>query len=248
MFKTEEGNNYITFAISSEMKLVDRIANSLADFAASQGGGSYSDMKLVIRELLINAIEHGNKNDPGKSVSCRIEKIASNRFKVLVSDEGEGFDHASLEMGMPGVRDSERKRGLPLVNTLSDELIFNEKGNAVTVFVSTESNCSFNVVSEGNGLTIMPEGNITASNSDGLRTLLNDALADGVRSFVFDVKNVEDIDSVGLSSLIVLYRSLTKKAEPYSLSVINASKDVSKLFEMTHIGDLYEIKDHIQGI
>lgn len=248
MFKTEEGTNFVTFAISSEMKMVDRIINTLADFVASQGDGSYSDMKLVARELLINAIEHGNRNNPEKSVNCRIEKIASNRFKVEIADEGEGFDHASLKMGMPGIHDSERKRGLPLVNTLSDELVFNEKGNAVTVFVSTESSSSFKMETKDGILTIMPEGNITASNSDKLRTILNEAIAGGTRNFVFDVKNVEDIDSVGLSTMIVLYRSLSKKGEPHSLAIINASKDLAKLFEMTHIGDLYQLKDSFQEI
>ena len=248
MFKTDEGSNYVTFAISSEMKMADRIINALVDFMAFQGGGAYSDMKLVIRELLINSIEHGNKSSPGKTVSCKVEKIAPSRFKVSVEDEGEGFDHASLKMGMPGVHDSERKRGLPLVNSLADELIFNEKGNVVTAFVSTESNSSFHIASEGGGLTIMPEGNVTASNSERLRSILNDALSGGVREFIFDVRNVEDIDSVGLSSLIVLYRTLAKKDAPCSLSIINASKDLNKLFEMTHIGDLYEIKNSIQGI
>lgn len=248
MFKTDEGSSHISFAISSEMKMADRVINTLADFIESQGSGSYSDLKLVTRELLINAIEHGNKSNAEKSVSCKIEKIAPSRFKVIITDEGDGFDHASLNLGMPGVHDSERKRGLPLVNSLADELLFNETGNSVTAFVSTENSSSFQVSKENNGITIMPEGNITASNSESLRAILNDALTSGVRAFAFDVRNVEDIDSVGLSTLIVLYRSLIKQSEPYSLSVINASKDVSKLFEMTHIGDLYEIKQCAETI
>lgn len=48
-------------------------------------------MRLSLEESLTNAIRHGNKLDPGKSVSvdCRID---DQRMIVVVHDEGDGFE------------------------------------------------------------------------------------------------------------------------------------------------------------
>ena len=48
-------------------------------------------MRLSLEEGITNAIRHGNKLDPDKSVTvcCQIDEL---RMRVVVTDEGEGFE------------------------------------------------------------------------------------------------------------------------------------------------------------
>ena len=54
---------------------------------------------IVLRELLLNALIHGNKNVAERHIKCRIEKLEKARLKV--EDEGSGFDYQNLDMRLP---------------------------------------------------------------------------------------------------------------------------------------------------
>jgi len=49
------------------------------------------DLKVVLQEVLGNAIRHGNGNDEKKRVTYRVV-IVGNQVEFEVGDEGEGFD------------------------------------------------------------------------------------------------------------------------------------------------------------
>ncbi len=54
---------------------------------------------VAIRESVINAIKHGNRNDPDKSVFVEFAWLPDNaptELVVRVRDQGEGFDPATL--------------------------------------------------------------------------------------------------------------------------------------------------------
>lgn len=46
---------------------------------------------MAVHESMINAIWHGNKNDPAKRVWMRFQ-IYDDRLEIRIRDEGEGFD------------------------------------------------------------------------------------------------------------------------------------------------------------
>ena len=52
-------------------------------------------IEMAVHETVINAIYHGNKEDPNKSVLLRF-LIFEDRVEIHVRDEGRGFDPASL--------------------------------------------------------------------------------------------------------------------------------------------------------
>jgi len=93
------------------------------------------DLKLVLSELLFNAVIHGNKENRSKYVHVRIESIelepAEPYITVCIKDEGPGFDHVgALKRALSeDVLLSEDGRGMMLVNALTDSLTFNEAGN-----------------------------------------------------------------------------------------------------------------------
>ena len=89
---------------------------------------------LAAEEALQNAIKHGNGCDPEKCVrvTCHATQIG---FKMIVRDEGAGFDPAAV----PNCTDDDRLevpsgRGLLLMNSFMDSIIRNDVGNEVTMY------------------------------------------------------------------------------------------------------------------
>jgi len=88
-------------------------------------------VRAALEEALINAIEHGNGNDPAKTVT--VEYVVSRALIVIeIEDYGEGFD--------PGaVPDSTRRqnmdipcgRGILLMRAFMSEVDFYAPGNRV---------------------------------------------------------------------------------------------------------------------
>jgi anti-sigma regulatory factor (Ser/Thr protein kinase) len=90
---------------------------------------------LVLKELLVNAVTHGCKDDPELEVRTDIRKLSETRFMVRVEDQGEGFDYRGLNLELPEDPKSRLKRGYILINALADRIHFNSKGNCITVYV-----------------------------------------------------------------------------------------------------------------
>ncbi len=86
---------------------------------------------LSLEEALVNAIKHGNRFDPAKSV--RVEcRLWPDLLRVTISDEGEGFDPNAV----PDPTDAEHidapcGRGLLLMRNFMSKVCYNERGNTV---------------------------------------------------------------------------------------------------------------------
>lgn len=59
------------------------------------------------------------------------------------------------------------------------------------------------------------------------------------KDFVFDLKDLDYIDSTGLGAIITVYKEVNDKGN--KLKVINAKKNVRKLFFITELDSLFEI-------
>ncbi len=87
----------------------------------------FFDIRLILNELVINGIFHGNNSDSSKKVCVSI-RIQNGYIEIKVKDEGDGFlynerKYNSNNLGCCG-------RGLKIVTELSDE--FHVDGNTVT--------------------------------------------------------------------------------------------------------------------
>ena len=243
MFSIDEAKDSISFKLSSEMKLVDRVVKETRDFSANMGlDESLSGLKIVLRELLINAVEHGNRKLSSLLVKCSVSYISKNICVVLVEDEGEGFNWKELNLKIPDDPNKPRNRGFQLVNTIADKIEFNEKGNVVKAYVTLHMETGYSVSDDGDWKLITPNGDITAASSDKLRELLHTLVQQGMQRCRFDLSNVSDIDSVGLSALIVLSRAIEEHVDARpQLELVNVAPDINRLFEMTMLDSIYKI-------
>ena len=96
-------------------------------------------IKVVLRELLMNAVIHGNGSNGELLVKCAIEHLGDKDFKILVEDEGSGFDHRRVADDDQDLQYPEKRRGYLLINRLSDRIQFNDKGNRVTVYLKAKT-------------------------------------------------------------------------------------------------------------
>ncbi|MFN0121430.1 MAG: ATP-binding protein [Blastocatellia bacterium] len=89
--------NVVEITIASRLEHID-LVTSVTD-TVTQLIGFDEDTRywinMALRESVANAIEHGNKYDPAKSVDVRFT-IGSDALKVRVRDQGHGFDPARL--------------------------------------------------------------------------------------------------------------------------------------------------------
>ncbi|MBI1916961.1 MAG: ATP-binding protein [Planctomycetes bacterium] len=88
-------------------------------------------VRLALDETLRNAIVHGNRLDASKRVwvYCRIN---SQGLEDLITDEGKGFDFATLlDPTAAEAPDEVRGCGLLLMRYYMDEVLFQPPGNTV---------------------------------------------------------------------------------------------------------------------
>jgi anti-sigma regulatory factor (Ser/Thr protein kinase) len=130
-----ESNDSLYLTVVSETAHIPVIMERIARFARRQGVLDSDVLLLVVRELLMNAIVHGNESKSSRMALIRVTRRGS-LFEIQVDDEGEGFDYESLVLDLPDDPQTLMKRGLVLVHELSKELSFERGGSRVRAMVS----------------------------------------------------------------------------------------------------------------
>jgi len=125
-------NNCSIVTKSRPLAIVKVCEQVLSDLEAN--GFSNDDIfavHLALEEAFLNAIKHGNKMDPAKEVKIDYS-VGLDRIEISMTDEGEGFEPASV--ADPRYGEGLYKlggRGLLLMNSYMDMVKFNEKGNSL---------------------------------------------------------------------------------------------------------------------
>lgn len=88
---------------------------------------------LTLEEAFLNAVKHGNKMDPVKTVKVDYS-ISKEKLEITVTDEGSGFKPDNVDdprfgenLFKPG------GRGLLLMQSYMDIVKYNEQGNSVNM-------------------------------------------------------------------------------------------------------------------
>lgn len=91
----------------------------------------YGNVLVATMEATNNAIIHGNNSDPTKHVKI-IMKLEGKELKVHIEDQGNGFDFGNIpDPTAPENREKINGRGIFLMERLSDEIMYIERGRIV---------------------------------------------------------------------------------------------------------------------
>lgn len=94
-----------------------------------------SHRAVVYDDATSAAVEARKQQAPYRDRKVHVEFIATEfAIRVVVRDDGTGFDTSRLpEAGNPEILESEGGRGLVLMASFVDQVIFNDEGNEVTL-------------------------------------------------------------------------------------------------------------------
>jgi len=150
------------FDVESNLTAADRVCRRATAYLATYAGRDESRfLASCLREIIVNAVEHGSleigfdeKSDSMKAgryfellqerrVDPRYRSrkvvveysISSSRATFRVTDQGPGFDHRRFAGGGGGPNEEplEHGRGLFITMGAFDKVLFNEKGNQITL-------------------------------------------------------------------------------------------------------------------
>lgn len=139
----KSSNSFKLFVVNKNTNirtLIEEILKFLFDEGICTKQDILFEIKVILYELIQNAICHGNKNDAVKSVKLNV-KTEGDTICIIVEDEGEGYNFKQL---LNSIKDDESincdvcdlkesGRGMILVTNLSKKISFNAKGNRVEV-------------------------------------------------------------------------------------------------------------------
>ncbi|NLH96982.1 MAG: ATP-binding protein [Clostridiaceae bacterium] len=101
------------------------------------------DFRVILNEVLVNAILHGNHGDESKRVKIDAGTTEKGDVFLIIEDEGSGYDFESVckkhKTAVTDLEDMiESGRGIMIVKSLCDKVKVNRKGNKIIILKSIE--------------------------------------------------------------------------------------------------------------
>jgi serine/threonine-protein kinase RsbW len=112
--------------------LFDRVSTMLCE-RAGFGEDACTQVTLSVIEAGTNAIQHGSRSDPAKSVAV-VFSLYADRLEVSVHDQGSGFvlDEVSGDVTSPERLFDARGRGIFIMRACMDSVDFAFDGSGTT--------------------------------------------------------------------------------------------------------------------
>jgi serine/threonine-protein kinase RsbW len=123
----------IEFELPSDLSLMNGVLQYLLNRVARLGliKPDRSNLFIALDEAFVNAVKHGNKNDPQKLVRITAE-LSPKEACFTVEDEGSGFNiHDIPDPCDPANLFKSTGRGVLLIYNIMDEVEYNAQGNRV---------------------------------------------------------------------------------------------------------------------
>ena len=147
IYKTPAAGDKFDKTINSgmyEIRLLVADAMRYVDSHVNISDDKRSEIKLIISELLINALYHGNKNNIHKKIRLNMGITKDEKLLIQVEDEGMGLKRKILRQKKTMAEDQrlsldEGGRGLMLIRKLSGNLYTRREGKRICTKISISS-------------------------------------------------------------------------------------------------------------
>lgn len=124
-----------TRTIPSDTSVGSALVSELIDAMMERDwpGADLFRVQLAYEEAVVNAIRHGNRCSPDKTVDVEMTCDAD-RVWIRITDQGPGFDvHAIPDPRQDDLLEVPGGRGVLLISEIMSEVHYNEKGNQITM-------------------------------------------------------------------------------------------------------------------
>lgn len=133
----QEGAKEYKLVLSSEIENVEKVEELTERITKRMNfpEDERDSIAIAVTEAVNNAIIHGNKQDPAKSVYLYIS-VKSKFLKFVIEDEGSGFNPDQVPDPLaPDNLLKESGRGIFILKSLMDEVQFefSDKGTKLTL-------------------------------------------------------------------------------------------------------------------
>lgn len=129
MQETAATETSVRMVFPSQIKLIDLVHSATEKMAELAGfdADEALNVGLAVREAAINAIVHGNGEDPSLEVHLTMTAGEAG-FEARITDEGEGFDPDATPDPTEGVNLlATSGRGLLLIRAFVDDVAFRRR-------------------------------------------------------------------------------------------------------------------------
>src|SRR5260370_33447396 len=120
--------------LSADRKTVDPVVQEVMAVVRQMNGmdGKEDAIELALQEALANAVIHGAKEDPSKTVECLVSSDDERGILIVVRDPGTGFEPDAIASCTVGENVySNHGRGIFLINQLMDKVEFRKNGTEI---------------------------------------------------------------------------------------------------------------------
>ncbi len=126
------------FILPSQLSAIEPVCEEINRQLNGCGLGRMTfAVELVLRELLNNAIVHGNRENPGKAVTVNLS-IGRRWVRVNVRDQGSGFDWRRARRQKPGAT-AVSGRGMIIAKCYGQRLRCTGNGRQIEVWFDRRS-------------------------------------------------------------------------------------------------------------
>jgi len=136
----------IEFELPSDLSLMDGVLEYLQERVSKLGliQPERSNLFIALDEAFVNAVKHGNKNNPNKLLKITAE-LSPKEACFTVEDEGEGFNVRNIpDPCDPANLFRTSGRGVLLIYNIMDEVEYNAQGNRVKMVKRPDTSQSTN--------------------------------------------------------------------------------------------------------
>jgi serine/threonine-protein kinase RsbW len=120
--------------LAADRKAVDPVVQEVMAVVRQMKGvdGKEDAIELALQEALANAVIHGAKEDPTKTVECLVSSEDGAGILIIVRDPGTGFTPEVIPSCTVGENVySNHGRGIFLINQLMDKVEFRKNGTEI---------------------------------------------------------------------------------------------------------------------
>ena len=209
---------------------------------------------LTVSEAFTNALVHGNRYDPAKSIGISIG-VDEKTVTAEIVDEGAG-NIAPIESRGRADSLQEGGRGVDLMESIADKINIQksdrtgglqismtfEKGRYIDAGwkdCNTEEKMEFNRKDEGNTVVISLSGRLDLSNGTRLKEEVKSILAAGKTSIHLNLARVEFVNSSGLGALVSIMKEI--RIHRGRLTLSDLAEYVQEIFDITQLSHIFEI-------